>query len=112
MEEEEVEAARVMHSKRESAREDLDADSPTRVEEEAEVNSYPFALREHSSCHLPMKPSMTESFLTSSIHPQTSGGGRGGRGGGDRGSSGGGGGVCYAHQKGECTRGSACRFSH
>ena len=43
------------------------------------------------------------------------GGGRGGdRGyGGDRGfSSGGGGGVCYAYQKGDCTRGSACRFSH
>jgi cleavage and polyadenylation specificity factor subunit 4 len=43
------------------------------------------------------------------------GGGRGGRG-GDRGSfgagGGGGGGVCYANQRGECTRGSSCRFSH
>eukprot|EP01035_Chromulina_nebulosa_P027338 gene27338-35948_t len=45
-------------------------------------------------------------------------GGRGGRGGGgygDRdggGRGGGGGGVCYAFQKGDCTRGSACRFSH
>ena len=37
------------------------------------------------------------------------GGGRGGFG-GDR--NGGGGGTCYAFQKGECTRGSGCRFSH
>jgi len=41
-------------------------------------------------------------------------GGRGGRGGdrGGRGGGGGGGGVCYANQKGECTRGDSCRFSH
>ncbi len=42
------------------------------------------------------------------------GGDRGGDrrgGGGDRG-GGGGGGVCYAHQKGQCTRGDSCRFSH
>ncbi|KAI9002974.1 putative zinc-binding domain-containing protein [Hyaloraphidium curvatum] len=39
------------------------------------------------------------------------GGARGGRGG--RGAAGGGGGgVCYAFQKGECTRGDSCRFSH
>lgn len=39
------------------------------------------------------------------------GGGRGGgRGGGGRG--GGGGGKCFAFQKGECTRGDGCRFSH
>eukprot|EP00961_Rhodomonas_salina_P068999 926414-Rhodomonas_salina.2 len=38
-------------------------------------------------------------------------GGRGGRGGG-RGGGGGGGGVCYAFQKGECTRGDSCRFAH
>lgn len=52
------------------------------------------------------------------------GGGRGGGGGGygdrgsfggrggDRNGGGGGGGVCYAFQKGECTRGSGCRYSH
>eukprot|EP01041_Mallomonas_annulata_P005010 gene5010-10024_t len=41
------------------------------------------------------------------------GGGRGGGGGyGDRGGGGGGGGVCYAFQKGNCDRGSSCRFSH
>ena len=34
------------------------------------------------------------------------GGGYQGRGGG------GGAGVCYAFQKGECTRGTGCRFSH
>ena len=28
------------------------------------------------------------------------------------GGGGGGGGVCYAFQKGSCTRGDACRFSH
>ena len=50
-------------------------------------------------------------------------GGRGGdrdRGHNDRGGDryeerprgGGGGGVCYSFQKGECTRGSSCRFSH
>jgi hypothetical protein len=39
------------------------------------------------------------------------GGGKGkGKGKGDGGGSGGG--VCYAFQKGECTRGAACRFSH
>ena len=35
---------------------------------------------------------------------------RGGRGGGGRG--GGGAPVCYANQRGECTRGADCRFSH
>ena len=54
------------------------------------------------------------------------GGDRGGRGGyggdrggygGDRGGYGGdrprgGGGKCFAHEKGECTRGDSCRFSH
>ena len=45
------------------------------------------------------------------------GGGKGkgkGKGGGkgDKGKGGGGGGVCYAFQKGECTRGDSCRFSH
>ena len=39
------------------------------------------------------------------------GGGKGkGKGKGDGGGSGGG--VCYAFQKGECTRGAGCRFSH
>ena len=42
--------------------------------------------------------------------------GRGGRGGGRGGSrggaSGGGGGACFAFQKGECTRGDSCRFTH
>lgn len=38
-------------------------------------------------------------------------GDRGGGGGGYQG-GGGGAGVCYAFQKGECTRGSGCRFSH
>eukprot|EP00729_Bicosta_minor_P008750 gene8750-3511_t len=37
---------------------------------------------------------------------------REGRGGGQDGSGGGGGGVCYDHQKGACTRGDSCRFSH
>ena len=32
--------------------------------------------------------------------------------GGRDGGGGGGGGTCYAFQKGECTRGSGCRFSH
>ena len=40
----------------------------------------------------------------------SSSGGGGGRGGG--GGGGGGGGVCFAFQKGECSRGDACRFSH
>jgi hypothetical protein len=31
---------------------------------------------------------------------------------GGRDGGGGGGGTCYAFQKGECTRGSGCRFSH
>jgi cold-inducible RNA-binding protein len=53
--------------------------------------------------------------------PRSGGGGRGGggrgsfggRGGYEGGGGGGGGaGVCYAFQKGECTRGSGCRFSH
>jgi len=40
--------------------------------------------------------------------------GRGGRDGGGRGRDGGhgGGGKCFAFQKGECSRGSECRFSH
>jgi cleavage and polyadenylation specificity factor subunit 4 len=39
--------------------------------------------------------------------------GFGGRGGGRGGGEGrGGGGVCYAFQKGNCDRGSSCRFSH
>jgi len=42
--------------------------------------------------------------------------GRGGKGGKGRGRAGGkgkgGGGECYAFKKGECSRGSACRFSH
>ena len=37
---------------------------------------------------------------------------RGGGGYGGREERSGGGGVCYAFQKGECTRGSGCRFSH
>ena len=37
---------------------------------------------------------------------------REGRGVGQDGSGGGGGGVCYDHQKGACTRGDSCRFSH
>ena len=35
-----------------------------------------------------------------------------GKGKGDGGGKGGGGGVCYAFQKGECSRGASCRFSH
>ena len=31
---------------------------------------------------------------------------------GGRDGGGGGGGTCYAFQKGDCTRGSGCRFSH
>ena len=40
--------------------------------------------------------------------------GKGGKGGGkgDGGKGKGGGGVCYAFQKGECSRGDSCRFSH
>lgn len=38
--------------------------------------------------------------------------GRGGSYQGNSGGGGGGAGVCYAFQKGECTRGSGCRFSH
>ena len=46
-----------------------------------------------------------------------SGGGKesiyGGKGGGKGGGGGGGGGdICYAFQKGECSRGSACKYSH
>eukprot|EP01043_Picozoa_sp_COSAG02_P039438 COSAG02_NODE_3113_length_7338_cov_2.845559_6_plen_272_part_00 len=40
------------------------------------------------------------------------GGGRGGSRGGGRGGGRGAPGVCYAFQKGECTRGDSCRFSH
>lgn len=36
----------------------------------------------------------------------------GGSGGYQGGRSGGGPGVCYSFQKGECSRGSGCRFSH
>lgn len=105
MEEEEAEE-RAMLSRRESALEAPDADSPTRVEEAEEVtplkNSYP-------STNV---PSQKPDHITHPIYNLLLGGGRGGRGGGDRGSSGGGGGVCYANQKGECNRGSACRFTH
>lgn len=40
------------------------------------------------------------------------GGGYGGGGGGYGGGGGGAQGVCYSFQKGECTRGSSCRYSH
>ena len=107
--------ARVTPSRRVSAPEVQDADSPTRVEEEAEEVCLSCHLQQFLTPLMSLHPVLlsiknhTDALLFSSI---IIGGGRGGRGGGDRGSSGGGGGVCYANQKGECNRGSACRFTH
>ena len=49
-----------------------------------------------------------------SAPPSSYGHGRGGGGGGGRGGGGGGGGggVCFDWQRGNCTRGDSCRFSH
>ena len=110
----EVAVERVTHSRRVNAPEAVDADFPTRVEEEeAEVRtSGPGSETFHLHVFLKKTVMLKYSNIDSIISPSDVGGGRGGRGGGDRGSSGGGGGVCYAHQKGECTRGSSCRFTH
>jgi hypothetical protein len=59
----------------------------------------------------PLPPTLNTHSLSSTLS-----GGGGGE--GDRGGGGGGGGssrgpgACYAFQRGECTRGDACRFSH
>ena len=109
----EVVAERAMHSRRVNAPEAVDADFPTRVEEEAEVRiSGPSSGTFHNEVFLKKTAMLRFSNTDSIISLSHTGGGRGGRGGGDRGSSGGGGGVCYANQKGECTRGSSCRFTH
>merc|ERR1719148_526757 len=54
-----------------------------------------------------------EQVTGSGVTTNEGGGGGGGYGGGMGGGGGGGGyGVCYDFQKGQCTRGPACRFAH
>ena len=58
---------------------------------------------------LPLVPHVTRNHFAI---PFKNAGYEGGSGGYQGGRSGGGPGVCYSFQKGECSRGSGCRFSH
>ena len=67
----------------------------------------PYYLRPYPSFVYLSSWLLLPSFISCSITLGYGGGGGGGYQGG-----GGGSGACYAFQKGECTRGSGCRFSH